>query len=61
MEHTTVAVHLCAKWPLLCEAILLCHLINMAAIFIIPGRDCGANCKFPTRADQYSVYTVMQQ
>lgn len=38
--QSILAVDVCAKWPLLCEAILPCNLINMAAICIIPGRDC---------------------
>lgn len=56
--YSVLAVDLCAKWPLLCEAILLCHLINMAAICIIAGRDHGDHRTFTTRADQYSGMSI---
>lgn len=48
------AADLCAKWPLLCEAILLCQFINRAAIFIIPGKDCGDCCTFSTSSGHCS-------
>lgn len=51
---------LSGQW-LPCELILLCHLINVAEIFIIPGRDHGASCKFPARANRHCGLFVCAQ
>lgn len=53
-----LAVDLCKPECLLCKVFLLCHMINVAAIFIIPGRDHGASCKFPARANQHCGLSV---